>query len=145
MKKLRVLWFEDNFNSFTKILPNLIAHTKINQRIFEHVPHGRYPDDFDIMLYDGEFSLAFIDLNLKNGQKGIEIVKILRERGAYIDTLLYSNNPHELIQLTEGENYIEGIFRHATLTGIEQKMKDVIDQVIYKETMTIHRHELETE
>jgi hypothetical protein len=36
---------------------------------------------------------------------------------------------------------VEGIFRHATLNGIENKMMGVIDQVIYKETMTIQRNE----
>ena len=141
MKQFKVLWFEDAIKSFDKIIPKLREHVKMNQQdlMFDH--YERYPTDFDIALFEGNYSLLFVDLNLNNGQKGIEVISIIKQHGAFIDTLLYSNNPDELITLTEGENYLEGIFRHATMTGILEKMQDVIDQVIYKENMTIKRHE----
>lgn len=58
-----------------------------------------------------------------------------------IDILLYSNNPTELIHLTEGRNFVEGIFRHATYKGLSEKMCDVMDQVIYKEIMSTKRYD----
>ena len=139
MSDFKVLWFEDNLQDFDKVISKLESHCGRQDRLFLFDHYDHYPDDFDVMLFDGRFSLAFIDLNLNNGQKGIQIVEILRSRGAYIDILLYSNNPLELIQLTEGDNYVEGIFRHATLEEIGEKMQEVIDQVIYKENMCLTR------
>ena len=141
MKKFKLLWFEDNIKNFDRIIPRLMEHVKMNNHALEYDHYVNYPEDFDIILYEGVYSIVFVDLNLSNGQKGIEVINILKERGAYIDVLLYSNNPDELIQLTEGTNYVEGVFRHATMEGILEKMKNVIDQVIYKETMTIKRHD----
>lgn len=141
MKPFNVIWFEDNLKSFDRIIPQLRNHAKMNNHEFVPDTFDHYPNDFDIKLFEGKYSIAFIDLNLNNGQKGIEIINVLRNKGAFIDVLLYSNNAAELKDLTEGKNYVEGIFRHATLDGIEQKMKDVFDQVIYKETMTIDRND----
>ncbi|MEZ4794238.1 MAG: hypothetical protein R2773_01970 [Flavobacteriaceae bacterium] len=140
MKKFKILWFEDNIQNFKKIIPNLESHLdKFYQKKLEYDYFDHYPKDFDIKLFEGIYSLALIDLNLNNGQKGIEVISIIRSNGAYIDTLLYSNNPKELIVLTEGENYLEGVFRHATMHGIQEKIIDVIDQVLYKEMMAIMR------
>lgn len=139
--KFKVLWFEDNLQNFNKIIPNLELHlTKFHDKIFDYDHYDYYPKDFDVKLFEGIYSLALVDLNLGNGQKGVEIIDTLRKNGAFIDILLYSNNPMELIELTEGPNYVEGVFRHATMTGIEEKIKSVIDQVLYKELMTIIRN-----
>jgi len=136
-----LLWFEDNLKNFDKIIPNIDAHLKeFHDRELDYDDHDHYPADFDVKLFEGKYSLALVDLNLSNGQKGVEIIEVLRENGAFIDILLYSNNPLELIELTEGANYVEGVFRHATMTGIEQKIKDVIDQVLYKEMMVLERN-----
>ena len=140
MQKFNVLWFEDNIKDFKEVVPILDAHCKKIHRSLLVDHHKHYPDDFDVKLFEGKYSLAFIDLNLQNGQKGTKIINTLREYGAFIDILLYSNNPGQLIELTEGKNYVEGVFRHATLKGIEEKMKNVIDQVNYKEIMVIKRH-----
>lgn len=139
MQEFKILWFEDNLNDFDDIIPKIESHCLAHSRLFLFDHFEKYPQNFGVRLFDGEHSIAFIDLNLQNGQKGIEIIKILRENGAFIDVLLYSNNPGELIKLTEGKNYVEGVFRHATLTGIEEKMKEVIDQVLYKEMMAVSR------
>ena len=141
MKEFRVLWFEDNIKSFDKIISNVENHVSKHGHLFMYDHYDYYTKDFDVTLFEGIYSLAFIDLNLKNGQKGIDIIDILREKGAFIDMLLYSNNATELIKLTEGGNYVENVFRHATMTGIEDKIKSVIDQVIYKEMMVIKRFE----
>jgi len=139
MSNFKVLWFEDNLHDFGKVISKLESHCVLQSRLFLYDHYDYYPNDFDVMLFDGRYSLAFIDLNLNNGQKGIQIVETLRSKGAYIDILLYSNNPLELFQLTEGSNYLEGIFRHATLEGIGEKMQEVIDQIIYKENMCLAR------
>jgi len=140
MSTFKILWFEDNIENFSDIISNLKKHLiKIN-RTFEHEPHDRYPLDFDVKMFEGDYSVAFIDLNLNNGQKGIEIIEVLRKHGTFMDILLYSNNPAELEKLTEGDNYVEGVFRHATMTGIEAKMIEVIDQVNYKEIMVLKRN-----
>ena len=140
MKSFNILWFEDNIQDFDEIIPELEAHCSSHGMLFLHDHYKAYPTDFDVKLFEGKYSLCFIDLNLQKGQKGIEIIEILRKYGAFIDVLLYSNNPGELIKLTEGKNYVEGVFRHATLNGISGKMQDVIDQVIYKEMMALERH-----
>lgn len=141
MEKFNVLWFEDNIKDFNDEIPYIQQHCSMINRVFEYDHFDHYPDDFNVMLFDGRYSLVLIDLNLKNGQKGSQIIKILREYGAFMDVLLYSNNPGELINLTEGKNYVEGIYRHATLREIEKKICDVIDQINYKEIMTIDRYQ----
>lgn len=102
MKSFKVLWFEDKIQNFDKIIPKIESHVKENRHsiIFKHCDH--YPDDFDVILFEGEYSVIFIDLNLKNGQKGIQIIETLRKRGAFIDVLLYSNNAAELISVDSG-------------------------------------------
>jgi hypothetical protein len=140
MKKFKLLWFEDNIQNFDRIIPKLVEHAKMNNHVLDYDHFVNYPNNFDVQLFEGVYSLVFVDLNLSNGQKGIDVIEILKTNGAFIDTLLYSNNAEELIQLTEGENYVEGIFRHATMNGILDKMNNVIDQVIYKETMVIVRN-----
>ncbi|HVS92007.1 MAG TPA: hypothetical protein VHE59_08260 [Mucilaginibacter sp.] len=142
MQEFNVLWFEDNFKDFDDTIDLLQSHSSKNNRLFKFDQYDHYPVDFDVKLFDGHYSLALIDLNLQNGQKGIEIIKTIRKHGAYIDILLYSNNPTELVQLTEGRNFVEGIFRHATYKGLSQKMCDVVDQVIYKEVMATNRYDL---
>lgn len=139
--KFNLLWFEDNTPNFDRIIPSIKKHLKeFYNRELDYDNFDHYPADFDVKLFEGKYSLALIDLNLSNGQKGVEVIDVLRKKGAFIDTLLYSNNPKELIELTEGVNYVEGVFRHATMVGIEQKIKDVIDQVLYKEMMVIERN-----
>jgi len=139
--KFNLLWFEDNIKNFEKIIPSVAKHLKdFHESELKYDNYDHYPDDFDVKLFEGKYSLALIDLNLSNGQKGVEVISVLREKGAFIDTLLYSNNPKELIELTEGANYVEGVFRHATMVGVEQKIKDVIAQVLYKELMVLERN-----
>jgi len=135
-----ILWFEDNIKDFKSIIPALEKHALTLNRHLEFEFHDNYPADFNVKVFNGNYSVAFIDLNLKNGQKGVEIINVLREYGTFLDVLLYSNNPAELESLTEGQNYVEGVFRHATLEGIEQKMKDIIDQINYKEIMVLKRY-----
>ncbi len=139
--KFNLLWFEDNIKNFEKIIPEVNKHLlKFHEIELHYDNFDHYPADFDVKLFEGKYSLALIDLNLSNGQKGVEVIDVLRKKGAFIDTLLYSNNPKELIELTEGINYVEGVFRHATMVGVEQKIKDVIDQVLYKEMMVLERN-----
>jgi hypothetical protein len=140
MMNFSLLWFEDNIKNFSKIIPELEKHCLLIDRELSYKVYDYYPEDFDVQMFEGAFSLAFIDLNLRNGQKGVQIIEMLREKGTFMDILLYSNNPSELETLTEGDNYVEGVFRHATMNGIEQKMKDIIDQCNYKEIMTLRRH-----
>lgn len=140
MNTFKTLWFEDHMEDFNEIISNLQKHVANYNRIFEYDPHDHYPADFEVKMFEGDYSVAFIDLNLNNGQKGIEIIDVLRKHGTFMDILLYSNNPLELEKLTEGENYVEGVFRHATMNGIEAKMIEVIDQVNYKEIMVLKRH-----
>jgi hypothetical protein len=136
-----LLWFEDNIANFDKIIPNIEKHlAEFHSKELKHDVYDHYHPDFDVKLFEGKYSLAIIDLNLSNGQKGIEVIEILRTNGTYMDVLLFSNNPIELMKLTEGENYVEGVFRHATMNGMEQKIKDVIDQVLYKEMMVLERN-----
>lgn len=139
-EQLKVLWFEDNIDDLEDIIESIKKHvSKFHSMDFTFDHFESYPDDFDVKMFEGKYTAAFIDLNLNNGQKGVDIVKILREKGAFIDILLYSNNPLELIKLTEGDNYIEGVFRFATLQGIDKKITQVLDQVLYKELMTLER------
>ena len=140
MNQFKVLWFEDNVKNFDKIIPQLKAHALMLDRAFEYDVYDHYPKDFQEKMFIGDYSVAFIDLNLNNGQKGTEIISTLVAHGSYMDVLLYSNNPAELEELTEGYNYVEGVFRHATMEGIEGKMKDVIEIVNYKEIMVLKRH-----
>jgi hypothetical protein len=142
MQEFKVLWFEDNIRDFEDIIPKLEDHCKKLNRQFCYDHFDYYPPDFDVKLFEGKYSIAFIDLNLKNGQKGIEIVNILREKGTFLEVLLYSNLPQELIRMTEGENYVEGVFRHATIKDIGKKMIEVIEIVNYREIMTIERAKL---
>ncbi|MGK9118038.1 hypothetical protein [Olivibacter jilunii] len=140
MQELNLLWLEDNFSKdFEDVVNILTKHCHGHHRHLEIHSLSYYPADFQVKLFEGVFSVAFIDLNLEKGQKGIDIIKQIRDNGAFIDILLYSNNPGQLIELTEGRNYVEGIFRHATYKGLEEKMKNVIDQVLYKEMMAIKR------
>lgn len=140
MEKINLLWFEDKMSSFDRILPKLKTHMLKYEKELVIEDFDHYPDDFDVKMFEGKYSLAFIDLNLNNGQKGVDIINTIRNNGAFIDILLYSNNAEELIFLTEGKNYVEGVFRHATLVGIEKKMIEVLDQIMYKEIMVIHRN-----
>lgn len=140
MVPFKILWFEDNSNDFTDIINEIKIHVQKIGRNLEYDLHDHYPEDFDVKMFEGDYCVAFIDLNLNNGQKGIEIINILRDKGTFMDILLYSNNPLELEKLTEGENYVEGVFRHATMNGITDKMKEVIDQVNYKEIMVLKRN-----
>lgn len=141
MQELKILWCEDNFSDFDKIIPILEEHlAKYYKRklIIKH--YEKYPEELTEALFDGQFSLMFIDLNLKAGQKGTAVIEIIRKNGAYVDILLYSNNPTDLIKLTEGKNYVEGVFRYSGMKEISEKMKDVIDQVLYKEMWVEERY-----
>lgn len=141
MQELKILWCEDNFSDFDKIIPILEEHLAKNyKRKLVIVHYEKYPDDLTANLFDGQFSLMFIDLNLKAGQKGTDVIEIIRRNGAYVDILLYSNNPTDLIKLTEGKNHVEGVFRYSGIKGIENKMKDVFDQVLYKEMWVEERY-----
>lgn len=141
MQKFNVLWYEDNIDHFDKIIETLNQHLHSHSRLFLFDHYDYYPDNLIESLFIGKYSLLFVDLNLKNGQKGTKVIEILRDYGAYVDILLYSNNPEQLLKLTEGKNYVEGVFRHAGLKGIDKKMCEVIDQVMYKEQMAIDREE----
>lgn len=92
MEDFKVLWFEDNFNDFEKIIKDIENHCLMSHRKFSFDHFDRYPEDFDVKMFEGIYSLALIDLNLENGQKGVQIIETLRTNGAYIDVLLYSNN-----------------------------------------------------
>lgn len=139
--EIHILWFEDNIQDFAEIKEALIGHVlKFHDKLLLFDEYDHYPEDFDVKLFEGKYSLLFVDLNLNNGQKGTMIIDTLRNNGTFIDTLLYSNNATELMQLTEAPNYVEGVFRHSTMRGIEDKMKSIIDQILYKELMVIERN-----
>jgi hypothetical protein len=140
MSTFKILWFEDSIENFDKIIVSLKAHAAVLNRDFDYDHFDSYPLDFDVKMFNGDHSVAFIDLNLKNGQKGTEIIDTLVAKGTFMDILLYSNNPIELEQLTEGVNYVEGVFRHATMEGIESKMIEMMDIVNYKEIMVLKRY-----
>ncbi len=139
MQPFKIVWFEDDNQNVEDIKPALIERLKAYSRALEVEWHDKYTSDFDIKMFDGECCLALIDLNLSNGDLGTELIHLIRKNGAYIEILLYSNNPEQLIELTEGKNYIEGIYRHATLTGLQNKILDVIDIALYRETMSHER------
>jgi len=145
MQPFKVIWFEDDHQNVDDISPQLEKHLTVHSRLLELQWRDQYSSDFDITMFEGNCSLAIIDLNLKDNDKGTDLIRIIREHGAFIEILLYSNNPKELIELTESKNYIEGIYRHATLTGLEQKIKDVIDLSLYREMMAIERLRLYNE
>jgi len=141
MQNFKVLWCEDNIDDLKKEIDSIINHCKVQKRTFKYDHYEYYPEELTGELFTGQYSLMLIDLNLKNGQKGTEVIEIIRDYGAYVDVLLYSNNPRELYKIIQEENYVEGVFIHAGLKGIGQKIKDVIDQVLYKENMVIHRND----
>ncbi|WP_428235409.1 hypothetical protein [Gracilimonas sp.] len=141
MQLFKTFWCEDNIGDFKKEIKLIKNHCKRHQRAFEFDHYDFYPEELTEELFTGQYSLMLIDLNLKNEQKGTEVIEIIRNYGAYVDVLLYSNNPKELYKVTQEENYVEGVFIHAGLKGLGQKIRDVIDQIMYKENMAIHRNE----
>ncbi|HEY3372385.1 MAG TPA: hypothetical protein VGK10_16135 [Prolixibacteraceae bacterium] len=142
MQEFRILWFEDNLKDFDDVIAAIQSHLNIHTRKLQIEHYEYYPEDFDVKLFEPQYCLLLVDLNLKNEQKGVNIIKTLQEKGVYIDTLLYSNNPKELILLTEGKNYINGIHRHATLGSIDEKINSLIDINLYKEYMAYERARL---
>ena len=77
MQHFRILWFEDNIHDFDEIVKEIELHCSHHKKLFLYDHYTQYPHDFNVKMFDGKYSMAFIDLNLEEGQKGIEIIDIL--------------------------------------------------------------------
>ena len=139
MQPFRIMWFEDDKQTVDDIAPSIEGHLKIHGRKLDLQWKDKYSKDFDVTMFEGECCLVIVDLNLNEGDKGTDLIGLIRKNGAFVEILLYSNNPDELRDHTEGKNYIEGIYRHATLTGLENRIKEIIDIALYREMMVFER------
>ena len=139
MQPFRIIWFEDDQQTVDDIRPEIIKHLKIYERLLDLDWKDKYSKNFDVTMFEGDCCLVIIDLNLNEGDKGTDLINLIRKNGAYVEILLYSNNPEQLIELTEGKNYIEGIYRHATISGLEKRIKEIIDIALYREIMIHER------
>lgn len=139
MQPFKIIWFEDDQQTVEDIRPEVIKHLKIYERLLDLEWKDKYSKNFDVTMFEGNCCLVIVDLNLNEGDMGTDLINLIRRNGAYVEILLYSNNPEQLIELTEGKNYIEGIYRHATISGLENRIKEVIDIALYREIMVQER------
>jgi hypothetical protein len=143
LQKYKILWFEDNKENVGLFEDDINIYLKdIHKREMEIKHLATYTDEMFDHIMDYEYNLIISDLNLLEDDKnGRVLIDLLRSHNIFTDVLLYSNYPNQLRDLTEGINYIDGIFRHATLKGLDEKIKDVIMYTLCREIYLLNRFE----
>ncbi len=142
MQTFKILWFDDveeNIQIHKKKLEDY-CKTHDRQLVIDH--KHTYDDELLYNIMDYEYSLIVSDLNLLGSEKmGNEILQLLKNKDIFTETLLYSNNSKLLIEKTEGENFIDGLHRHANLKGLLEKVQDMIQMCICKESYYKNRQD----
>lgn len=142
MQTFKILWFDDVEENVEIHKKKLEDYCKSHNRSLVIDHKYTYDDEILNHIMDYEYSLIVSDLNLLGSEKmGNEILQLLKEKSVFAETLLYSNNSKLLIEKTEGDNFIDGLHRHANLKGLLVKIQGMIQMCLCKESYYKNRQD----
>lgn len=102
----RILWIDDSEEWVESKLEGVQEYLFEHGFVLEHDVFPAYDKDIDFSKYD----IIAVDCNLSDSERGIDILKVIRDKDIYTEILFYSLDGESVLRAEVSKNKIDGVY-----------------------------------